>query len=376
MSMVSPLDRCRRAVAILLLGVAWASPALGQSVVALRIPDGGRLPQAVLDDGGTLHLIYVVGDAQHGDLMYVRRAPGASSWSEPEQVNSAPGTVTGFGPIDGGQLALGKNNRLHVAWMRISPTAFFYTRTNKDGLGFEEQFGVASGDAVEAGPSVAADQAGNVYLFWHSGGGEDADRAVYMVASRDEGFIFELARPINAEAEGACACCGLSALTDDTGAIYLSYRGARDNVGRGQRLLTSRDAGRTFTDELIQPWNLGACPVATTRVSPGPFGMTVAWETQGQVYFAGVDQLEDHVSPPGKADARRKNPAVAVNRRGETLLAWGDGSGFRSGGALHWRLFNADGRPTAEHNNGTDTLPEGSMPTALVRADGTFLVIF
>ena len=367
---------CYRAVALLLLAAAWASPALGQSVVTLRIPDGGRLPQAVLDDGGTLHLIYVVGDAQHGDLMYVTRAPGASSWSEPEQVNSAPGTVTGFGPVDGGQLALGKNDRLHVVWMRISPMAFFYTRSNEDGPGFEEQFGVASGDNVEAGPSVAADQTGNVYLFWHSGAGEDAGRAVYMVASRDEGFIFELARPINAMTEGACACCGLATLTDDTGAIYLSYRGARDNVGRGQRLLTSRDAGQTFTDELIQPWNVGACPVATTSVSPGPSGMTVAWETQGQVYFAGVNQLDDRVSPPGTAGARRKNPSVAVNTRGETLLAWADGSGFRSGGTLHWRLFDADGRPTAAQGGGTDTLPEGSVPTALVQADDTFLVIY
>ena len=97
--------------------------------------------------------------------MYVTRPPGASGWSAPEQVNSAEGTVTGFGPIDGGRLALGKNGRLHVAWMRISPTAFFYTRTNEDGQGFEEQFAVASGDGVETGPSVAADHAGNVYLF-------------------------------------------------------------------------------------------------------------------------------------------------------------------------------------------------------------------
>ena len=260
--------------------------------------------------------------------------------------------------------------------MRISPTAFFYTRTNEDAPGFEEQFGVAFGDGVEAGPSVSADQAGTVYLFWHSGGGEDADRAVYMVASRDEGFVFEPARPINAEAEGACACCGLAALTDDTGAIYLSYRGAGDNVRRGQRLLTSHDAGRTFTDELIQPWNLGACPVTTTSMNPGPSGTTVAWETQGQSYYAGIEHLEDRVSPPGKANNRRKNPAVAVNHRGETLLAWGDGSGFRTGGTLYWQVFDADGRPTAEHGDGTDTLPEGSVPTTLARADGTCLVIF
>jgi hypothetical protein len=103
--------------------------------------------------------------------------------------------------------------------------------------------------------------------------------------------------------------------------------------------------------------------------------MTVAWETQGQIYFAGIDKLEDHVSPPGTADKRRKNPAVAVNRHGDTLLAWGDGSGFRSGGTLHWQLFDANGRP-AEHSGGLETVPDSSVPIALVLPDDTFLVVY
>lgn len=82
------------------------------------------------------------------------------------------------------------------------------------------------------------------------------------------------------------------------------------------------------------------------------------------------------VSPPGVAKIRRKNPAVAVNRRGETLIAWGDGQGFRTGGTLHWQVFDGDGQPSAEQGPGTNTIPDGSVPVALGRADGTFLVIF
>ena len=342
----------------------------------LRVPDGGRLPQAVVDDAGTVHLVYVEGEARGGNLVYVTRQPGAPTWSAPQRVNSETGTVTGIGPIDGGRIALGKDNRLHVAWFQISPIEFFYTRTNAEGTGFEPQFGVAAGSGVEAGPSIAADRAGNVFLFWHSGAVEDAHRSVYMTISRDDGTIFEPARPINAEAEGACNCCGLHALSDDAGTVYLSYRGAGDNVRRGQRLLISGDAGRTFTDELIHPWELGACPVSTTTLSQGPSEITVAWETQGQVYFAGVDQLPANVSPAGNAAMRRKSPAVAVNHRGETLLAWGDGAGFRTGGTLHWQVFDTDGQPTSDESQGTDTVPDGSVPTALARADGTFFVIF
>jgi hypothetical protein len=368
--------RIVRLVLLPLIGALWAAPALGQSVITLPVPEGGRLPQAVVDSTGTVHLVYTVGDVQHGDLMHATRAPGAARWSNLQRVNSAPGTVTGFGPVDGGQLALGPDDRLHIAWFRISPPAFFYTRSNEEGPGFEAQFGVATGDGVEAGPAVAAGPDGNVYLFWHSGAVEDAQRALYMVVSRDGGLIFEPSLPVNTEAAGACACCRPAALTDDASAIYVSYRGAGDNVRRGQRLLVSRDGGTRFSDELIQPWNVGACPVATTSLSPGPTGMTVAWETQGQVYFAAVDRFSDPVSPPGEVDARRKNPAVAVNHRGETLLAWADASGLRTGGTLHWQLFDPAGRPTAARGGGALSLPEGSVPFALAQPDGTFVVVY
>ena len=260
--------------------------------------------------------------------------------------------MTGIGPIDGGQLALGKDNLVHVAWFQIAPIEFFYTRMNEEGTGFEPQFGVAAGSGVEAGPSLAADRAGNMFLFWHAGAEKDARRSVYLTVLHNDGTTFGPVRPVSRDAEGACNCCGLRALSDNAGTVFLSYRGAGDDVRRGQRLLTSRDAGLTFSDELIQPWEVGACPVSTTSLSSGSSGTTVAWETQGQVYFAPVGDLKMSVSPPGVAKIRRKNPAVAVNRRGETLIAWGDGPGFRTGGTLHWQVFDGDGQPSAEQGPG------------------------
>jgi len=368
-------DVARRSLpvlAVLLLAACLSA----QPVETLRVPAGGRLPHAAVGADGTVHLVYVVGNGPLGDLMYVTRAPGQREWSRPERVNSMPRTVTGIGPVDGAQLALGPDGRLHVAWMRIAPPTFFYTRSNEAGSGFEEQFGVASGDGIEVGPAIVVDIANNVYLFWHAGGGEDATRAVYLAVSRDGGAVFELVRPVNAEVEGACACCGVAAAIDDDGAIYLSYRGARENINRGQRLLTSHDKGVSFADELIQPWRVGACPVATTSLSTGQSGLTVAWETEGQIQIARAGALDAPQSPPGKAALRRKNPSVAVNDRGETLLAWGDGSGFRSGGTLHWQIFDAAGRPTITRDADGETIPENSVPVALARPDGRFVVIY
>ena len=285
--------------------------------------------------------------------------------------------MSGVGPVDGAQLASGADGRLHVVWLRAEPPTFFYTRSRADEPGFEPQRELPAGRAgsLEAGPAVAVDGGGDVYVFWHAGRFEDARRSVYLTVSRDGGTTFEAARRVSRAAEGACACCGLSALAAPGGGVHVSYRGAGDNVRRGQRLLTSTDRGRTFSDRLVQPWELGACPVSTTSLSAGPGGPTAAWETQGQVYFADVDRLDAVRSPAGEARFRRKNPVVAVDSRGDTLLAWGDGPGFSFGGSLHWQVFDAAGHPVAEPGGGDGVIIGGSTIAAVVH-DDRFLVIF
>ena len=390
--MVTPLRLGRLAVAVLLLTVLAgagfslrvavspraAAASSHAAVETLRIPEGGRLPKAVVDGDGTLHVMYVHGGTSRADLYHVTRESGATGWSEPRRVNSRELSVSGVGPVDGAQLAPGPDGRLHVVWLRAEPPTFFYTRSREDRPGFEPQRELPAGDHegdLEAGPAVAADGRGNVYVFWHAGPVEDARRSVYLAVSRDGGTTFETARRVSAAAEGACACCGLSALVAPGGAVHVSYRGAGDNVRRGQRLLTSTDHGRTFSDRLVQPWELGACPVSTTNLFAGPDGLTAAWETQGQVYFAGVGRLDDARSPPGEARFRRKNPAVAMDARGDTLLAWGDGPGFSFGGSLHWQVFDAAGRPVGEPGGGAGTIIDGSTVAAVVQ-DGRFLVVF
>ena len=367
------------AVAAAALAAAWSAGALRDSATVdlLRIPEGGRMPRAVVDRAGVVRVVYFEGVMSGGDLLHVTRAPGAQDWTAPQRVNSEPRSAVGVGPIDGGQVALDRGGRLHAVWFQTNPTRIFYTRSRPDGGGFEPQrtlWREADG-SFEASPTIAVDEAGGVFVFWHAGGVDDAQRAVHLIVSRDGGDVFGSARRIGKAGEGACGCCNMAALAEGGGRLHVSYRSAGENVRRDQRLLTSGDAGRTFEDRPIQPWEIGACPVTTTTLSRAPDGVRVAWETDGQVYFAPVARLDAPAAPEGEARFRRKNPVVAVNGRGDTLLAWGDGPGLRAGGTLHWRLFDAGGRPTGRRGD-AGTVPSGSAPAAVVRPDDSFLLLF
>ena len=361
----------------LLPGALAAVAEDSETITILRAPEGASLPQVAIDAADTLHLMYYSGSMSFGDLFHVTRAPGAADWSAPQPVNSKPHSVTGLGPTDGGQLAIGPDGLLHVTWFHRAPTRFYYTRSDHTGA-FEPQQTLSEEDegGVESGSTVTVDPDGNVYVFWHAGPVEDAQRRVYMAVSHENGELFDLPRAVSPPAEGACGCCGLRAVSDDTRTLSVSYRGAGDNIRRGMRLLTSTDQGRTFTDQLIQPWDIGACPVATTTLSAGPNGTVVAWETEGQVYLADTDRLGQPTSPPGEPGFRRKNATVAVNHRGDTLLAWGDGPGLQSGGTLHWQLFDERGRPRGDGGGARGPIPARSVPTIAARSDGSFVLVY
>ena len=346
-------------------------------VTVLRAPEGGSLPQVVIDDSGALQLIYYTGSMSSGDLWHVSRSAGAETWSAPVPVNSIEHSVHGLGPIDGGQLAIGPDGALHATWFQKDPTRFSYARTDRTGQWSEQRtLSVKEEAGVEAAPSVAVGDDGRVYVVWHADPGEEAHRRVYLTASGDNGISFDEPRPIGEASEGACGCCGLRTAVDLDGTVRVAYRGAGDNVRRGMWLLTSRDHGKTFTDQLIQPWEIGACPVATTTFSVGPETTYVAWETEGQVHVADVAALDAPFSPPGETKFRRKNPTVAANDRGDVLLVWGDGPGYQSGGTLHWQLFDSAGRPRGEPGGGDDPIPARSVPTIAVRADGSFVIVY
>jgi hypothetical protein len=94
----------------------WKATAAPQKAVLLRTPNGGIQPRAVVDAKGVVHLIYFKGEARSGDIFYAQGKPGQNNFSPPMRVNSQPGNAIAAGTIRSGQIAIGKDGRVHVGW--------------------------------------------------------------------------------------------------------------------------------------------------------------------------------------------------------------------------------------------------------------------
>ena len=224
----------------------------------LRVPNGGIQPQAVADAKGALHLIYFKGDkADAGDLFYVRRDAGKERFSEPIRINSRPGSACAAGTVRGGQISLGRGGRLHVVWNGVGTD---YARINDSGTAFEEQRNLMQQTQyADGGGTVAADDAGNVYVMWHGNlKGEDGEdkRKAWVARSTDEGKTFSQEAPAWMEPTGACACCSTRAFADRKGVVYLLYRSATAKVNRDIYVLSSADRGRSFQELLVHKWKV------------------------------------------------------------------------------------------------------------------------
>lgn len=370
------------------LAAISAIHAAAPRVELLRTPNGGIQPQAAVDDAGTVHLIYYKGDPRGGDVFYARLEPGNETFSNPIQVNSQAGSAIAAGTIRGAQLALGKSGRVHVVWNGSAKTSggdfekapLLYTRINDQRTAFEPERNIITyASGLDGGSSVAADPQGNVYIAWHAHApgatrGE-LGRAIFVSRSQDEGNTFAREERISSESAGVCACCGMRAFADKSGAVYVLYRAAFDMTNRDQVLLVSHD-GKKFEMAHAHKWQIGSCPMSSASLAEGKHGTLAAWETAGNVYFATVNPKTFKVAEPIPAPGadKRKHPVVASNANGNVLLVWTEGTGWQKGGAVAWQLYNEKLERADEGL--ADGVPVWGLATAAARPDGNFVVIY
>jgi hypothetical protein len=255
---------------------------------------------------------------------------------------------------------------------------------NDAGMAFEAERNLMQfTHELDGGGSLASDTAGNVYVVWHGIAEQKGEehRRVWLARSTDEGKTF--AREVAAfqQETGACGCCGMRAFVDGQGALYVLYRTATGMTERGMFLLTSTDQGKSFTGERLDHWHLTTCPMSSVTMTGGKQNLG-AWENNGQVFFAALNpkamQKSLPIAAPDAASemiGKRKHPAIATNSRGETILGWTEGTGWKKGGSLAWQVFDRDGKPTAEKGTAPD-VPVWGLATVVAEANGNFTIVY
>ncbi|MBV9038109.1 MAG: hypothetical protein JO182_26715 [Acidobacteriaceae bacterium] len=374
---------------------AAASERAGNVDVSLvRVPNGGIQPQAVLDRNGVLHLLYYAADPAHGDLFYVKSSDAGRTWSLPLRVNSQSGAAIAVGTIRGGQIAIGGNGRVHVAWNGSSqaepkgplnpesgqPGApMLYSRLNDSHTAFEPERNLMTRTfGLDGGGALAADSAGHVYVAWHgkaSGAAAgETGRQVWIVRSDDDGKTFNTEQPAWNESTGACGCCGMAMNVDSKGAVRILYRSATDNVHRDIYLLTSGDHAHSFEGRKLHPWEINACPMSSMAFSEAAGQIEGAWETGGQVYFENLTKANAApVSAPGESKGH-KHPRLASGSDATTLMTWTEGTGWARGGSLAWQLYDGTGNSIGQKGTVVG-VPTWSFGAVLAKPHG-FIVIY
>lgn len=356
-------------------------------VTLVRTPHGGIQPQALADAKGGVHLIYYKGSPGNGDIFYVRQQPGQSGFSEPVQVNTRPGSAIAAGTIRGAQLALGRDGRVHVAWNGPAPlngsymeAPMLYTRLNDAGSAFEPERDVITfARGLDGGGSVAADNEGNVHVFWHApkpgNTNGEAGRAVFAAHSANDGKSFATEKLATDQPTGACGCCGMKAFADSLGNVFAFYRAATGLTNRDETLLLSRNRGADYEIAYTHGWKIAACPMSSAFLSETKTGVLAAAETHGRVFFIRVDSKTGNTSLPVSPEEKGKHPVVIGNAAGEVLLVWTVGTAWGKGGAVAWQLYDEADRPIPEKGR-AEGVPAWSLASAFAKPDGNFVIVY
>lgn len=343
-----------------------------------RVPEGGVQPQVVQSADGTVHLVYLKGEPGSSDVRYVNRKGPARKWSEPVSVNSEPKSAVSAGTIRGAQIALGKDDTLHIVWNgrggKGMQAALNYAHST--GAGFTAQHDLREESInLDGGASIAADAKGRVSVMWHGAAADatpgEQNRVVFVKRSEDNGATFGPAKIANPADKGVCACCSLKAFATPDGELLALYRAARSREQRDMVLLRSTDGGATFKMRTVGAWRIAGCPMSSMTILGTGSTLRGAWESEGRIETAllGAGSKAQIVSPE-----KSRHPALAVNSRGETLVSWSVGTGWMKGGDLQWRILDARGTATDQQGSAKG-VPVWDFTAAY--ADGeNFVVLF
>jgi hypothetical protein len=372
----------------------------------LRCPDGGIRPLVRRDGLGIFHMVYLGAVAAETDVFYTRSTDGGVTFASAIRVNSTPGSVDATDVSHDVNLAFGRDGRIHVVWAGSAKVKveveveseggaselevpLLYARLSDDKQSFSpERNLIQSRWGLRATPAVAADAAGNVFVFWHAPG-DDApvpaenqkynDRRVFMAVSADDGQTFAPGRAIDRKRKGAAENCGLDADIDDDGTIYVIYR-CSQTKRKDMRLLYSPSGGEVFGSSYVDTWRRKHSPRSAGSLKRGHNRLMVSWETEGQVFTTMIARKTNRtlrpLSPKSKPDdVWRQQPMGISSGYNVALIVWLEGTVGQEPSRIGWRTFDVGNYSPIDRGMITD-VPPGARPEVFVGANDRFTIVY
>lgn len=320
-----------------------------------QLPAGATMPNAQMDDAGTVHAVYV----SRNDLYYVSSSDSGRTFTGPARVNSRPGFAAS-GLFRGPEIAVGAGGALHVTWYNrawqqdrpLTDYGVMYSRLRPGGAVAVERNmtgGPADGYSISASGQ-------RVDLVWHT------DDRLSIASSLDGGTNFS-----TREVSGAlpCECCDTALHLDATGRDQFLYRDRLQNRRDMYLMVMERGAttgqrGRVDRNS----WVIEACPVSGSDLAVGERGRFATWENQGHVLAASLSADDGAVANPVDL-GKGKFPMLAAS--GDLVLV-----AFKASSRLNWVVLDAS---TLSRRAAGSIAAQGSdRPAVLAKDRGRFLL--
>lgn len=175
-----------------LISASWSDP---QQLPTIR--SAGSNPDILVDQDGTIYVIYAIPINEHRGIYLVRSLDGGITWSEPIPVFD--GVAAGWEIVDNPQVVIVGDNQLHAAWLRYPlpynavPSAYYSARSLDGGRSWSEPELVVEGEIVWSELITGAE--GSVHRVWQE---RSADRmTIWHELSLDGGVSWERISPVS-----------------------------------------------------------------------------------------------------------------------------------------------------------------------------------
>lgn len=205
-------------------GTTWSSPVRAAFDVSASEQ---RTPAVAFDGGGTLYVAWMDTRSGHGDIYVARSTNGGSSWGLGVRVNDNSTLTDQSLPT----LAAGDSGHVYLAWSdgRNGNDDIFFAASTNSGQSWSQNVKVNSdtGSAVQTEPSLARDGVGDLHLTWRDTRNGDAD--IFYARSTNEGAGWQTNRRVNQDGPGALQYLP-SVAADEAGRVFVSWRDNRDGA--------------------------------------------------------------------------------------------------------------------------------------------------